>query len=333
MFATPLPPLDGHFENDQIAHSAYQRTLRLENQNVVWIRILGYMLIYAPHENGRLEIARDIHSCATDQDVLELGCSIFMYFVQYFKLVDTCTPGPPSPPSSDPLQGQTSNLIFATPATYSEAKANALVRDNYRCMLTGKVDTHTYTYSPRLREQLGNSPPPDVDDTECWHIIPHCAPNCIHDSEKKTTCAATFNLLERFGNINHLQLSQGGPHHWTNVMTVQLGLRQNFNLLHIWLDPVEGMEDTYAIGRRYPGLRPDLPQAITFTTSNPALPLPDRRYLALHAACARVAHLSGATETIGSISNEMEHRGVLSEDGSSAVLLEHFLSVHSARVA
>ncbi|KAL5638589.1 hypothetical protein ACGC1H_005304 [Rhizoctonia solani] len=115
-------------------------------------------------------------------------------------------------------------------------------------------------------------------------------------------------------------------------MTVQLGLRQNLDLLHIWLDPVEG-EDTYAIGKRYPGLRPDLPKTVTFTTATPALPLPDRHYLALHAACARVAHLSGATEAIGSISNEVEHRGVLSEDGSSAELLEYFLSVHSARVA
>ncbi|KAL5638590.1 hypothetical protein ACGC1H_005305 [Rhizoctonia solani] len=291
------------------------------------------MLIYAPNGGGRLAIAQDINSCATDQAVLALGQSFFQYFAHYFKVVGTFTPDPPSPPSSDPLQGQTSNLISVTPTTYSEAKANALVRDNYRCMLTSKVDTHTYSYSPRLREQLGDNPPPDVEDTECWHILPQCASNCIQDSEKKTTCATIFNLLERFGNINHLQPSQGGPHHLTNIMTIQLGLRQNLDLLHIWLDPVEGVEDTYAIGKRYPGLRPDLPKTVTFTASPSALPLPDRRYLALHAACARVSHLSGATEAIGSISNEVEHRGVLSEDGSSAELLDHLLTAHSILVA
>lgn len=60
---------------------------------------------------------------------------------------------------------------------------------------------------------------------------------------------------------------------------------------------------------------------VTFSTPDPErLPLPDPRYLALHAACARVAHMSGAAEYIDRIFREMEETGVLANDGGSDAL-------------
>ncbi|KEP51112.1 hypothetical protein V565_067520 [Rhizoctonia solani 123E] len=296
------------------------------------------MLIYAPNENGRLEIAQDIHSCATDQDVLELGQSFFKYFVHYckcspiiFKAVDNISTSPLPPPLIDSVQNQIPNSI--TPTTHSEARTDALIRDNYRCMLSQKVDIDTYRRSPFLQVQLGLSPPPDVDQTECCHILPYITSDLQESKENisvRTTCATIFTALERFGGISHLERNQHGPHHLTNIMTLQTGLRKNFDRLQLWLDPVEGVDNTYTIGRQFPGLRLDLPQTVTFTTSTPGFPLPDRRYLALHAACARVIHLSGATEAISSIIEEMEQTRVLSEDGSSAALLEYLWSMDSA---
>ncbi|CAE6481682.1 unnamed protein product, partial [Rhizoctonia solani] len=320
MFATPLPPPDGQFEDNAVVRSAYERVLPQEDQNPVHIRILGYMLIHAPDEDGRHKIAQDINACATDQDVLELGKSIFKFFAQYFVFIDMMKS---RPPHIDPCQIQRSGSVTPTPATYSEAKNNALVRDNYRCMLTGAIDATTYDNRPALREQLGNNPPPDVDETECWHILPQYIISDIHSAqEKRIDCPAIFKVLERFGGISHHELIEHGLHHWSNLMTVQLDLRLNLNRFRVWLDPVKGLENTYTIGRRHPGLRPDLPPTITFTASDPTLPLPDRRYLALHAACAKVAHLSGASEAISLLGNKHEHNGVLSEDGSSAEILE-----------
>jgi hypothetical protein len=45
----------------------------------------------------------------------------------------------------------------------------------------------------------------------------------------------------------------------------------------------------------------NLPNPITFTTSDPVrLPLPSPRYLGIHAACCKVARLSGAvTRSLG----------------------------------
>jgi hypothetical protein len=63
-----------------------------------------------------------------------------------------------------------------------------------------------------------------------------------------------------------------------------------------------------------------LPQTVTFTARN-NLPLPDPRYLALHAACANVAHLSGAGEYIDSVDRDIDAIRVLVKDGSSNMVL------------
>ncbi|CUA75449.1 hypothetical protein RSOLAG22IIIB_11741 [Rhizoctonia solani] len=224
----------------------------------------------------------------------------------------------------DRFQSQRSNSVTSTPATYSEAKSNALIRDNYRCMLTGKIDATAYIYRPALREQLGNNPPPDVDDTECWHILPEYVISGIQNNqENRIDCPAILKVLERFGGISHHEFNEHGLHHWSNLMTVQLDLRLNLDRLGVWLDPVKGLENTYTIGRRHPGIRSDVPATIIFTASAPTLPLPDRRYLALHAACARVVHLSGASEAISLLIDEQARIGALLEDGSSAELLGH----------
>ena len=65
---------------------------------------------------------------------------------------------------------------------------------------------------------------------------------------------------------------------------------------------------------------------VTFTSRDPEkLPLPSPEYLAIHAACARVAHLSGAGEHIDKVLRELEDNKVLSKDGASAEALEHAL--------
>lgn len=73
----------------------------------------------------------------------------------------------------------------------------------------------------------------------------------------------------------------------------------------------------------------DLPQVVTFTSTDPhCLPVPDPRYLALHAACACVAHLSGAGEYLSSIDSDLEAMQVLESDGSAAGLLKAALLPH-----
>ena len=71
-----------------------------------------------------------------------------------------------------------------------------------------------------------------------------------------------------------------------------------------------------------PGIpyREQLPDEISFTNHAPnyPLPLPSKEYLSLHAACCRVAMMSGAGVYLDKVIWEQESIGVLSSDGSSA---------------
>jgi hypothetical protein len=65
-------------------------------------------------------------------------------------------------------------------------------------------------------------------------------------------------------------------------------------------------------------------QYVIFTTPDPVkLPVPSPVYLAIHAACAKVAHLSGAAEYIDNVSRDMEDMRTLDPHGSSSDVLEH----------
>jgi len=68
-----------------------------------------------------------------------------------------------------------------------------------------------------------------------------------------------------------------------------------------------------------------LPTTVTFTSAVPGLPLPDPRYLALHAACAQVAHIPGAGGYVGTVFRKTEDVKCLASNGLSAQALEYAL--------
>jgi len=68
----------------------------------------------------------------------------------------------------------------------------------------------------------------------------------------------------------------------------------------------------------------DYPKIVTFTTPDQdKLPVPSPNYLAIHAACAKVAHLSGAAGCIDQFYRDMDDSKTLVPDGASASMLEH----------
>ena len=102
-----------------------------------------------------------------------------------------------------------------------------------------------------------------------------------------------------------------------------------------WLP--QDIPNTYKLRTaRSHSMDPRWKSTVTFTTPDPVkLPVPSRAYLELHAACCRVAHLSGASKCIDRILRDMEDIQVLSQDGTSAEALQyallpwsHEISVH-----
>ena len=71
---------------------------------------------------------------------------------------------------------------------------------------------------------------------------------------------------------------------------------------------------------------------MTFTSSDPLVyPYPSQELLKLHAACAKVAHLSGAGEYIDSLDRDADDMDVFATDGSSSAILTHALSKSKLR--
>jgi hypothetical protein len=79
----------------------------------------------------------------------------------------------------------------------------------------------------------------------------------------------------------------------------------------------QGSENTYKLkkGSEYPDDVLDGTK-ITLRTAIPGMKVPSARFLAIHAACAKIIHASGMAEVIDKVLEEREKVRVLSEDGS-----------------
>ena len=103
-------------------------------------------------------------------------------------------------------------------------------------------------------------------------------------------------------------------HELENVMTLDYTFATWFETLEVCLEPIvsgpgiltrrteclqDDHDDTYSIQARFkPNLRSCAKNPITLTSQHPDLPLPNRTFLAIHAACCRIADLSGASDYI-----------------------------------
>lgn len=336
MAAVPLPLTHPRLEGSQPALAAYARLLPLESEHPVDVRLCGWMMIHAPVEAGRDYVAECVNRCTNDEDIIAVGQGYLLYFVAYFRAtLNRPTPSPsthPSRPSMDLLQADIAAMLREAPKNHSDARKQALVRDNYRCVLSGVVDAASYEASATLQEMVQANPGMDAAPTRCSYILPEYLNQGLGDPYRLDASASVWTLLQCFGEVNPAELNGEGVHSLGNILTLGNSCHESFDRLRIWLEPVEGTKHQYLIGRGLPGYHSHLAPTVTFTTDHPELPLPDRRYLALHAACAKVVHMSGAAHLINKILREAAETKVLSGDGSSGELLAYLLSAEALMV-
>ena len=92
----------------------------------------------------------------------------------------------------------------------------------------------------------------------------------------------------------------------------------------LYNDPWQNEDNKYKLESSDQVFLRDYPQYVTFMTPDPVkYPVPSRTYLGIHAACAKVAHLSGAGERIDKFNRELEDSRTLDPDGGSVDMLEH----------
>ncbi|CAE6535382.1 hypothetical protein RSOLAG22IIIB_01221 [Rhizoctonia solani] len=283
-----LPPLQGLFEGDEETSSAYVRLLPLESQAELLVRILGQMLIQAPSLEERTYVAKSINRCATNQAILELGRSHLRQLVEYFRRLNIFSSTSPFP--VDRIQ---SDSMIAASMSHAEAEKQSLIRDNYRCMLSGAVDDRAFESLPSVQAEV-IATNKSVVDTQCCHILTEHA-CCGHVEEiKYGDTLHNWTIAHLFGSTHKDRLAGPGIHDLRNTLTLERGIHACFTRFLIWLEPTGKSENQYALRRKNKYIYKWLPDVFEFSSTSPDLSLPDPQYLAIHAACARVVMLSGA---------------------------------------
>ncbi|KDQ49727.1 hypothetical protein JAAARDRAFT_63505 [Jaapia argillacea MUCL 33604] len=223
--------------------------------------------------------------------------------------------------------------ITEAPKHHSQAKHQALIRDGFRCVVTGVYDE---TARPNVSVEeivLARG----IVNTECAHIVPDSTyfnVGANSSGDKRDHSASVLAVLKRFGytvdNLNGEKV-----HSLFNVMTLHHDVHDYFDRLGFWFEKT-ATPNCYKIRTADPlilllVLRPHVDR-VTFTTPDAVkLPLPSPDLLALHGVCAQVAQLSGAGEYIDRIHEDMEEIGVLASDGTSSDILHHALMTRGSR--
>ncbi|TDL17951.1 hypothetical protein BD410DRAFT_901155 [Rickenella mellea] len=191
-------------------------------------------------------------------------------------------------------------------------KELTLRRDNFRCVITRIAD------SLACLQKRTVAPPSTTLFTALAHIIPFpLAPRTNQPAEvKKST--AIYEILSRFRGFEDFpMLPNDNINRLENSLTLTQDTRTWFGRLDIWLEAVEGAEDTYRLGRAHPyASQINAGTVIKLSTTDPRLALPDPRLLALHAACAKVLHACGVADVVDKIIGDMEDMNVLSTEGT-----------------
>ncbi|KAJ3508189.1 hypothetical protein NLJ89_g5889 [Agrocybe chaxingu] len=283
-------------------------------------------------DTGLKTVVQEISSCTDIESFLALGQSYLDHYVRAFLCPKGRTPIPsrhPSRPSFDRISDMIRETLQEAPENHSAAKRNALIRDRYRCVISGVIDRNSARNIQELMDMLTSEENAKGDLTQCAHIFSESTnTKTLPDSKKERYAASVWAVMSSFG-CEHIPAELNGAkvHRLENVMTLIPSLHEMFDTLKLWFIHKAG--NTYRIEtpERERVFVREYPKEITFTSTMPEkLPVPSREYLAIHAACAKVAHLSGAAEYIDQLYRDMEDMKTLATDGSSADTLEQAIS-------
>ncbi|EEB90280.1 hypothetical protein MPER_11531 [Moniliophthora perniciosa FA553] len=200
----------------------------------------------------------------------------------------------------------------------------ALIRDGFKCIVSGIYDDNALKLEiPSIDKEVVRQE--GTVFTECVHIVPQSTYFDVSTSpDKEDYSASLLAVLERFGyNVDSLNGTK--VHSLHNVMTMQHDVYDWFDRLKLWFEAtsIPHCYHVKAASGYFPATARK--KTITFVTSDSELSLPSPELLALHAACAKVAHLSGAAAYIDKLDRDTDDLCVLAHDGGSSSILNNAL--------
>ncbi|KAF8437264.1 hypothetical protein L210DRAFT_3406198, partial [Boletus edulis BED1] len=266
---------------------------------LMYVRIIGFLLLHTPNRGVRSEVTKSVHSCKHSSDLADFGAFFERnVIVPHHSRYRGRTPEPSEHPSRPFFEVENDEVkvdITRAPKSHKDAKYHALIRDNWRCIVTGTLDR-------RVPERIAQFDPTTVAvNTRCAHIFPEATYFGFDYS------ASVLAVLKRFG-YDIGSFNGENVHCLTNVISMEFNVHEAFDRLKLYFEATASFGITaYFLGhdthrwfscKPYPNVR----EYVKFSTSDPEnLPIPACELLSLHATCCKVAHLSGATEYIDEI--------------------------------
>ncbi|KAF8058718.1 hypothetical protein FPV67DRAFT_1427977 [Lyophyllum atratum] len=331
----PLPSIPSHFAPSSSFYEAYTKCLdyelsatnvlgnALEFTHLHAARLLGYLVLHAPTDNGRSNLCSDIISRLDKAALFEFAMQYNNHLIRVFQRISGATP-PPSPNPSRPCYVLPEVLphLLTDPASYARSRLLTLIRDGYRSQVTRryKAAAEEYEVNPEVGAAI----------TEACHIIPkfkstfEIAGGGLVQPEVGQALGAW--VIQRFGGVSIAEELLGqAAHRLENILTLDLNLHASFAALAVWFESTS-VPNQYRVEAAHPGFLLDMNRLVTFTSTDTSLPLPCPRYLALHAACAKASHLSGVRVLNIRISLNVDSTRAMASGGGSADLLAAALS-------
>ncbi|KAK7439333.1 hypothetical protein VKT23_017559 [Stygiomarasmius scandens] len=335
---TPLlPPSSADIQNlfgpqSDVLHAyslCYQEQERLtevgaETEPLIHIRVLGWIFVFSPTSPMLDDLTVAVVSCnGISHKYNGLGKFCVDFWIRTFRKYKGQTPKPTghvSRPSFDKVVDMIAVELQPYPDDHSSAKKNALIRDGFRCVLSGVYDMKSYQTINEVKAEVDGGSG-FTGTTQCAHIFSSSTNSDISGNDK-----------ERFSHRSVFEeLTGTGIHRLENVFTLHTDYHDLFDTLQLWFEPTPE-DNHYKVGTSQPVIFRRVPREVTFKNNHfvneddtPVLPMPSKEYLSLHAACAKVANMSGAAEYLEDLDREREEGKTLAADGSSMPLFANVL--------
>ncbi|KAF8873766.1 hypothetical protein BD779DRAFT_1476854 [Infundibulicybe gibba] len=247
---------------------------------LVCVRLLGHLMDKGPGDTATSHIAKSVVSAADNEELFQVGKLYLEHFVCAFRRANGPTPessrekSPINSPLSFDTTMQHNTQLTSYPINRHEAEQSALARDNFRCVVSGALHLDTVHGDEELmREVLDQSLKLDY-------------------AEHAQAILKPFWYSQIFKD-----LAGGKIHSLKNVLTMSACLYDMFDTLELWFEATDE-SNCYKVctTKSIIFVTNHIPRFVKFKSTSPKLELPSVDYLGLHAACSRVAHMSGAME-------------------------------------
>ncbi|KIY73232.1 hypothetical protein CYLTODRAFT_485673 [Cylindrobasidium torrendii FP15055 ss-10] len=352
---TSLPSLDAVETEDltDTLRSAYSRVLLAEEraatavkrtprqhtlaagraqQNLMHARLIGFLLLQLYQNRDILGdrsaryLAAEVLSEEDEKVVFYTGLRYREYFFCAFRAPKA---GAPSSSDSDHrlcFESMNDLVLHCLKDKEQATTKRALVRDGFRCQFTGAYDRAACRQTTDLYDLARTS-------GKGYGTTQGCAILNLPDLDRAHSEAQRERARSETHRILTILTRLGFPDIVTtkdvsNTFTLRTELRNAFNDLTIYLEAADEpnhyilrIPETANTNAAALAERP-----IHFTTAYKNLPVPDARLLALHACCAQAAQLSGLSHFLTQLDRDIEATPVMSEDGTSAFLLDVLLT-------